>query len=440
MKTPAAVLAAALVLAPALPGAPPIPATKRDARVKAVVAELTPGLIALRRDLHAHPELGMRETRTAGVVAAYLKDLGLEVRTGIGGTGVVGILKGGRPGPVVAMRGDMDALPLTEETGLPFASKDTATIDGRRVGLMHACGHDVHTTLLLGVAAVLARLRADVPGTVVFIAQPGEEWGDGAAEMIATGLFRELKPEAYFAYHVDDTVKVGTIKYTPGWSGANVDGFELTIRSAGCHGADPSACVDPIVVGSQIVVGLQVLVAREFDVSRDTLITVGAFHAGTASNVIPREARLSATIRSYGEDQRALLKEKVTRFVTGTCQAAGATFDLGYYFGTPALYNDPALLDRILPTLERVLGGREHLVVDTPEMGGEDFSRFGKLAPAVMLSLGVVVKERDKDSVHSPTFLVDEDAIPLGVDVMSAVLLDYLHNSRHNTISRLPRE
>jgi len=431
MKKPAAVLAAALVLsaAAALPGAPPVPLTKRDARVKAVVAELAPGLIAVRRDLHAHPELGMRETRTSGIVAEYFKGLGLEVRTGIGGTGVVGILKGGKPGRVVAMRGDMDGLAITEETGLPFASKDTTTVDGRKVGLMHACGHDVHTTLLLGVAAVLTRLRTEVPGTVVFIAQPAEEWGDGAAAMIESGIFDELKPEAYFAYHVDDTVKVGTIKYTPGWSGANVDGFELAVRSAGCHGADPSACVDPIVVGAQIVVGLQVLVAREFDVSRDTLITVGAFHAGTASNVIPREAKLSATIRSYGEDQRAILKEKVTRFVTGICQAAGAPFDLDYYFGTPALFNDPALLARILPTLERVLGGRDHLVVDTPEMGGEDFSRFGGLAPAVMLGLGVVVKDREKDSVHSPTFLVDEDAIPLGVDAMSAVLLDYLQNS-----------
>ncbi len=427
MKKPAAVLAAALILtAAALAGPPAKQPTKRDARVKALASELAPGLVEVRRDLHAHPELGMRETRTSGIVADYFKALGLEVRTGIGGTGVVAVLKGGKPGRVVAMRGDMDALPLTEETGLPFASKDTTTVDGRRVGLMHACGHDVHTTLLLGVAAVLARLRAELPGTVVFIAQPGEEWGDGAAAMIASGIFEELKPEAYFAYHVDDTVKVGTIKYTPGWSGANVDGFELAVRSAGCHGADPSACVDPIVVGSQIVVGLQVLVAREFDVSRDTLITVGAFHAGTASNVIPREAKLSATIRSYGEDQRALLKEKVTRFVTGICQAAGAPFDLDYYFGTPALYNDPGLLARILPTLERVLGGSDHLVVDTPEMGGEDFSRFGKLAPSVMLNLGVVVKDREKDSVHSPTFLVDEDAIPLGVGVMTAVLLDYL--------------
>lgn len=426
MKTPAIALAASLVLAADLPGAAAASPAKRDARIKAIVAELAPGLIAVRRDLHAHPELGMRETRTAGVVAAYLKDLGLEVRTGVGGTGVVGILKGGRPGPVVAMRGDMDALPIAEETGLPFASKETAIVDGNRVGLMHACGHDVHTTMLLGVAAVLARLRAEVPGTVVFIAQPAEEWGDGAAEMIKTGIFDELKPEAYFAYHVDDTAHAGTIKYTPGWAGANVDGFELTVRSAGCHGADPSACVDPIVVGAQIVVGLQVLVAREFDVSRDTLITVGAFHAGAASNVIPRAARLSATVRSYGEDQRALLKEKVTRFVSGICRAAGAAFDLDYEFGVPALYNDPALLDLILPTLERRLGGRERLVVDTPEMGGEDFSRFGKLAPAVMLNLGVVVKEREKDSVHSPAFLVDEDAIPLGVDVMTAVLLDYL--------------
>jgi amidohydrolase len=403
--------------------------TPLDKRIQAITKEISPGLISIRRDIHAHPELAFQEKRTAAIVADHFQKLGLEVRAGIGGTGVLGVLRGGKPGPIVAMRGDMDALAITEETGLPFASKEKTVVEGRETGLMHACGHDVHTTILIGVAGVLSRLRKDLPGTLLFIAQPAEEMGDGANEMIKDGVFKDFKPEAAFAFHVDDEFKAGTVSYTPGFSGANCDGFKLVISSEGCHGASPQLCADPIVIGSQIVVALQVMVSREFDVHHNTVITVGSFHSGTAANIIPKRAELRATIRSYGEDQRELLKSKVTRLVTNICEAAGAAFSLDYTFGTPAHYNNPELMKEVLATAERILGGKEYLVETKPEMGGEDFSYFAKLLPAVMLDLGVVPKGVDKTAVHSPTFIVDEDSIPIGVNLMSSVIFDYL--ARH---------
>jgi len=425
-----ATILAALVGAAALQAAVPKPAaypsSPLEKRIKAATDKLAPELVSIRRDIHAHPELGLEETRTSAIVADYFRKLGLDVRTGYAKTGVLGILKGGKPGPVVAMRGDMDALPITEETGLPFASKVTAVVEGRETGLMHACGHDIHTTMLLGVAAVLASVKADLPGTVVFIAQPAEECCGGANLMIEDGAFKEIVPAAFFAYHVDDTLKAGRLGYASGFMSANVDGFTLEIKSEGCHGASPWSCVDPIVVGAQIVTALQVLVSREFSVHNNTVITVGSFHGGSAPNIIPRSARLEATVRNYGEDQRRVLQDKITRLVTNICEAAGAKFDLAYEFGTMSVYNDPALTGQALATAERVLGSKAALVEQKPEMGGEDFSYFGKIAPAVMFNLGVVPPELEATAVHSPTFVADEAAIPIGVNLMANIILDHL--------------
>ena len=415
------VLLAAASLGPAAPASNTL-----EKRIKALVDKLAPELIDVRRDIHCHPELGNHLPRTSGIVIDYFRELGLEVRTGFADSGVIGVLRGGKPGPVVAMRGDMDALPITEEADLPFASRDTTTVDGRETGLMHACGHDIHTTVLLGVAAVLAGVKADLPGTVVFVAQPGEECCDGARLMIADGAFKDVVPDAFFAYHVDDTLKAGRIGYASGFMSANVDGFRLEIRSEGCHGASPWSCVDPIVVGAEIVTALQVLVAREISVHDNTVITVGSFHAGSAPNIIPRSARLEATVRSYGEDQRRVLQEKITRLVTNICEAAGAESDLGYAFGTPSVTNDPALVRAALVTAERVLGSKSALVEQKPEMGGEDFSYFGTIAPAVMFNLGVVPPDLEATAVHSPTFVADEAAIPIGVNLMANILVDRL--------------
>ena len=401
------------------------PSTSLEKKVKALTDKLAPELIAIRQDIHCHPELGLQETRTSGIVADYFRRLGLEVRTGYAKTGVIGILKGGKPGPVTAMRGDMDALPITEETGLAFASKDKAVVEGRETGVMHACGHDIHTTLLLGVAAVLASVKADVPGTIVFVAQPAEECCGGADLLIKDGAFKDVVPSAFFAYHVDDTLKAGRIGYASGFMSANVDGFSLEIKSEGCHGASPWSCVDPIVVGAQVVTALQTIVSRETNVQNNTVITVGSFHSGTAPNIIPRSARLEATVRNYGEDQRRILKDKITRLVTGICQSAGAEFNLAYEFGTMSVYNDPALVSGCLATAERVLGSKTALVEQKPEMGGEDFSYYGTIAPAVMLNLGVVPADRESTAVHSPAFVADEAAIPIGVNLMANIILDH---------------
>ena len=426
-RFPAAPLALLMVLS-LVPG-PLTPATPVEKRIRSLTDGLAAELIALREDIHAHPELGLELTRTSALVADRFRKLGLEVRTGFATSGVLGILKGGKPGPIVAMRGDMDALPITEETGLPFESKVRAVVDGRETGVMHACGHDIHTTMLIGVATVLSKLKAELPGTVLFIAQPGEECCAGAEKMIQDGVFNDLKPRAFFAYHVDDTLKAGKVGYTAGFSSANVDGFRLVVKSEGCHGASPNLCVDPIVVGAQVVIALQVMVSREIDVNHNAVITVGSFHAGSAPNIIPQSAELNATVRTYGEDQRQLLKDKITRLVSNICGAAGARFDLTYEIGTPAKYDDPGLLKEILPVAERVLGGKSALVEELPEMGGEDFAYFGKVAPAVMLLLGVVPADRDKTAVHSPTFVADEAAIPIGVDLMANIIMDY--QTRH---------
>jgi amidohydrolase len=403
------------------------PETPLEKKIQALTDKLAPELIAIRQDIHCHPELGLQEKRTSALVADYFRKLGLEVRTGLATTGVVAVLRGGKPGPVVAMRGDMDALPITEEADLPFASKDKTVVDGRETGLMHACGHDIHTTVLLGTAAVLSAMKADLPGTVVFVAQPAEELSgtSGAALMIQAGAFKDIVPAAFFAYHVDDTLKAGKIGYTSGFSSANVDDFTLEILSDGCHGANPDLCVDPIVVGAQVVIALQVMISREISVQDNTVITVGSFHAGTAPNIIPKSAKLEATFRSYGEDERKLLKDKITRLITNICESAGATFTIDYVIGTRSVYNDPALTAEALATAERVLGSKTALVEEKPEMGGEDYSYFGTIAPAVMLNLGVVPSDRETTSVHSPTFVADEAAIPIGVNLMANILLDH---------------
>lgn len=397
-----------------------------EKRIPDIVRSITPSLIDVRRDIHAHPELSTKEVRTAALVAGYLAKLGLEVRTGIGGTGVLGILRGGKPGPVVGIRAEMDALPITEETNLDFASRVKDEVDGRACGVMHACGHDIHTTVMLGVAEVLSRLRRDLPGTVLFVAQPDEEVSDGAQRMLKDGVFKDIRPDVMFAFHVNDEVKAGVITYVPGFATANCDGFRLTIKSEGCHGSEPFLCVDPIMVGAQVVIALQGMIAREINVYDKTVITVGSFHAGSASNIIPDKAVLDATVRSYGEEQRKVLRQKIERVIAGICQAAQAAYDLDYHFGTVSLYNDPALMKRILPTVARVLGGNQFLKEDPPEMGGEDFGFFAQEVPSVMLLLGAVPKDLDKTAVHSPTFRADEDSIPLGVRVMSSLVIDYL--------------
>jgi amidohydrolase len=398
-----------------------------DETIAEVVQKITPELIEIRRDIHMHPELGFEVERTADIVAKYLREFGLEVKTNVGKTGVVGILKGGKPGDVVGFRGDMDALPITEATGLPFASKIKITYDGRETGLMHACGHDVHTTMLIGIAWVLSQMKDELPGTVVFYAQPAEEIGEGAAAMIKDGALKNPSPSAVFAYHVNPDFNTGQIALCPGYALANVDSFNAVIRGKGGHGSQPHKTIDPIVIASRIVLALQVLVAREVDVSEHTVISVGSFHAGTASNIIPSDATLKATVRTYSEEQRHLIKEKIIRTIKGICQSAGAPEpEIEYFFGIPSLYNDPELAEKMSPTVRRSLGDANLLVKAKPSMGGEDFCYFSREKPSVMFWLGCTKEGDAYYPLHSPNVSPDEKCIPHGVKVMSAILLDYL--------------
>jgi amidohydrolase len=398
-----------------------------DAEITEIVKKITPQLIEIRRDIHMHPELGFEVERTAGIVAKYLKEFGLEVKTNVGKTGVIGILKGGKPGDVVGFRGDMDALPITEKTGLPYSSKVKITYDGIETGLMHACGHDIHTTVLLGIAQVLSKMREELPGTVVFYAQPAEEIGDGAYAMIEDGALENPSPSAVFAYHVASNFNTSQIGLCPGYALANVDSFHAVIRGKGGHGSQPHKTIDPIVVASRIVLALQTLVAREIDVAEHTVISVGSFHAGTASNIIPPDAAIRATIRTYGEEQRKLVKEKIIRTIKGICQSAGAPEpEIEYFFGIPSLYNDPELAEKMTPTVIRILGEPKLLLKAKPSMGGEDFCYFTQKKPSVMFWLGCTKEGDPYYPAHSPHFNPDEKCIPHGVKIMSAILLDYL--------------
>ena len=401
-------------------------------RIDRGAAGVMPKVINWRRDLHQHPELGNREVRTAGVVSEHLRRLGLEVRTGVARTGVVGVLRGGKPGRVVALRADMDALPVTEETGLPFASTMRAEYNGREVGVMHACGHDAHTSMLMGAAEVLAGLKAELPGTVVFIFQPAEEGAPagedgGAAVMIAEGVLDDPKVEAVFGLHVFP-FQAGAIAVRPGGFMAAGDTLAIRVRGRQTHGALPWEGIDPIVVASQIVLGLQTIVSRQADLTAaPAVITLGIFQAGNRSNIIPDEARLEGTIRTFDPEMRSEIHERVKRTAAGIAQGAGATAEVTITPGNPVTYNDPALTARVAPSLGRVAAA---LLTNPPvTTTSEDFSEYQQRVPGVFFFLGIAPKGSDPSKIepnHSPRFMVEEDALVTGVRALASVAADYL--------------
>ncbi|MCA9502890.1 MAG: amidohydrolase [Spirochaetaceae bacterium] len=364
-------------------------------RLDAEVEGALPGLLETYRDLHAHPERSLEEERTARVVARSLRRTGYAVETGIGGHGVVGVLRNGE-GPTLLLRGDMDALPVTEETGLTYASRVRVTNeDGAEVGVMHACGHDVHTTNLLGTAALLAALRDDWRGTLVVLAQPAEELGRGALMMIEDGLFDRIpRPDHGLALHVAGELPVGTLGYVSGWAAANVDAVTIRVFGRGGHGARPHQANDPVVTAAQIVLALQTLVSRRVDPAESAVVTVGSIQGGTVSNVIPDEVRLELTVRSYTDEVRRQLLDGIAEIATGTCAALGCprppeVSPRAHY--TPALYNDPALVDFGV-ALFRDWIGEEAVREIEPTMTGEDFSRYAREGgfPTFLYRLGSV--------------------------------------------------
>jgi amidohydrolase len=408
------------------------PESDLDRRTAAVL----PKVVAWRRDFHQHPELSWQETRTAGIVAAHLRSLGLEVRTGVGRTGVVGVLRGGRPGPVVALRADMDALPVTEEGNLPFKSTVRATYNGQTTGVMHACGHDMHVAMLMGAAEVLAGMRAQVPGTVVFLFQPAEETGgeaSGAASMIAAGALQNPAPSAIFGLHVFSSYPTNAIVTRPGGLMASSDIMNIVVRGRQTHGALPWDGVDPIVTASQIVMGLQTVVSRQVELTRSpAIVTVGSINGGIRFNIIPDSVVMAGTIRVFDAKQQDRIHERVTRTVQQIASSAGASATVSIERGNPVTYNDPALYEKMRPTLRRIApAGRDSVGDQTTT--AEDFSRYEQKIPGMFVFLGVTPPGTDPKQAapnHSPRFFADEAALPTGVKLLSALALDYLVGAR----------
>ncbi len=398
-------------------------------------------LIHWRRDLHRHPELSNREHRTAALVAHHLQSLGLEVQTGIAHTGVVGLLRGGLPGPVVALRADMDALPITEAVDLPFASSATAMFEGHEVGVMHACGHDCHTAILMTVAQILAGCRDRLPGTFKFIFQPAEEsppsGEEGGAEMmIREGVLENPKPEVIFGLHVFAGMDSGTLYYRPGPAMASSDTLRITIEGRQTHGAMPWYGIDPIVVASQIVLGLQTIQSRQLDVTHEpAILTVGSIQGGVRDNIIPERVELLGTIRTFDEAMREDIARRVTQTAEKIAESAGARAHVRIERGYAVTVNDAPLTRIMAPTLERV-AGPDHVLPAPKLTGSEDFSSFQERIPGLFFFLGITPKGTPRAQVapnHSAHFCVDETPLPLGVRALAHLAVDYCF-ARNNQV------
>lgn len=402
-------------------------------------------VMAWRRDLHQHPELGNREFRTAAIVAAHLRELGLdEVRTEVAHTGVVGLLKGALSGPVVALRADMDALPVTEALDLPFASKVRTQWNGGEVGVMHACGHDCHVAILMGVAEVLSGLRGQLRGSVKFIFQPAEEGAPageegGARMMIAQGALENPLPQAIFGLHVSSRLPVGVIGYRPGPTMASADRFSITIHGKQTHGAAPWLGVDPIVTAAQVIMGLQTVVSRGIDIAREpAVVTVGMIRGGVRENIVPDEVEMRGTIRSFDEDVRDDIHERVTTLAESISRGSRASCTVCVSKGYPVTVNDPALTEAMVPTLERVAGpGRCELV--PRRTAAEDFSFFQRVIPGLFFFVGVTPEGTDPAkaySNHSPKFFADERALLVGVRALANLACDFLESGAGTPLVR----
>jgi amidohydrolase len=401
-----------------------------DRREKLVESKV----VEWRRDIHEHPELGNREFRTSKNVADHLRSLGIEVRTDVAHTGVVGVLRGGKPGKVVALRADMDALPVTEQTRLPFASRVKTTYNGQEVGVMHACGHDAHVAILMGVAEILAGMKDELPGTIKFLFQPAEEGAPsgeegGAALMIKEGAFDNPKPDVVFGLHVIGSGNVGSITYRSGGAMASSDKMRIAVKGIQTHGATPWSGIDPIVVASQIVLGLQTIVSRQVDVTKEpSVITIGSIHGGVRFNIIPDDVLLEGTIRTFSLKVQDDIHRRVRRTAEAIAASAGAEAKVEITKQNPVVFNDPALTERMLSTLRRVAGA-DKVSVNAPMTASEDFSFFAQRAPGLFIFLGSTklgVETASAPVNHSPLYDVDEGVLPLGVRALANLAVDYL--------------
>ncbi|ALJ01414.1 N-acyl-L-amino acid amidohydrolase [Rufibacter tibetensis] len=410
--------------------------TNLHAQIDQLANKLEPKVIQWRRDFHQNPELSNREIKTAEKVAKHLKSLGFEVKTGVAKTGVIGILKGGQPGPVVALRADMDALPVTERNSLPFASKVRTTFNNQEVGVMHACGHDTHIAMLMGAAEILAQHKKDLKGTVKFIFQPAEEGApageEGGAEvMVAQGALENPKVDAIFGLHINSATEVGTLKYRPQGTMASSDNFKIKVKGRQAHGAYPWMSVDPIVVSAQIINGIQTIVSRQMELTNEAaVVTVGAIHGGVRTNIIPEEVEMIGTIRSLDPKMQDQIHEKLRRTAEMIAASAGATATVEIVKNTPITYNHEALTAHILPSLQTV-AGQQNVVLTKAVTGAEDFAYYQQKVPGVFIFVGGMSKGQDPSKMpahHTPDFMIDESGLKLGVRTLAYLAVDYLNN------------
>lgn len=437
-KVGAAIGVAALLTAASAPPAYALDQATVEA-VRASAARLQPRVVAWRRDFHANPELANAEKRTAKIVADHLKKLGFEVRTGVGVTGVVGVLRGGKPGGVVALRADMDGLPVLEATGLPFASRATGTFNGQTVPVAHACGHDSHVAMLMGAAEVLAGMKADIPGTVVFIFQPAEEGAPvepdangkvpsfGAKAMVEEGALKDV--QAIYGLHITANLPAGVVGYRSGPLMAGSDNIRIEVEGRGGHGSSPWNAVDPIVAASQVVLGLQTVVSRQLNISQEpAVITIGQIQGGTRYNIIPDNVEMLGTLRTFDEGMRQEALKRITTTAESIAASSGAKAKVRFGpVAYPVTTNPAELTAASLPALKLATGGKAMII---PKVSGsEDFSEFQKVAPGFFYFLGAPPKGADFNkapSNHSPLFDIDEDQMPVGARTLAALAVDFL--------------
>ncbi|MGL5111211.1 MAG: amidohydrolase [Flavobacterium sp.] len=395
---------------------------------------LEPKVVQWRRDLHQNPELGNREFKTAEKIATHLRSLGIEVQTGIAKTGVVGILKGGKPGPVVALRADMDALPVKERVAIPFASQATGEYNGQTVGIMHACGHDTHVAMLMGTAEALSAIKSELKGTIKFIFQPAEEGPpegeEGGAElMVKEGVLDNPKVDVIFGLHINAQTEVGKIKYRPKGTMASSDWFTISVLGKQSHGASPWQSVDPIVTASQIVLGLQTIVSRNIDLTQNpAVVSVGQINAGIRSNIIPENLSMTGTIRTLDPTTQEYIHNRIKTIATNIAESAGATAAVNISKKTLITYNDPLLTQQMLPTLEAA-AGKENVLLTPAVTGAEDFSFYQAKIPGLFYFLGGMPKGKkanEMPSHHTPDFYIDEGSFVLGMNSLAFLALDYM--------------
>jgi amidohydrolase len=404
-----------------------------SSNIEKYAKDVNDSIVAWRRHLHQYPELSNRETNTMNYIVSKLQGLGLEIKAPFAKTGVVAILKGGKPGPVIALRADIDALPVVERVNLPFASKLTSEYGGQKVGVMHACGHDTHTAILLGTANALAKIKKDVPGTIVFLFQPAEEGPPGTEEggaplMIKEGALNNPKVEAVFGLHISSGTEIGTIKYHSGSFMASSDWFTIKVKGKQTHGSMPWGGIDPIVVATQIITGLQTIVSRQEDLTKaPAVITVGKITSGVRANIIPEELNMEGTIRTLDSKMQKEIHEKIKLTATKIAEASGATAEVFIDTKTLVTYNDPALVKMMLPSLETA-AGKANVSESTWTTGAEDFSFYGEVAPSFFFNLGGMPAGMDPKNAaphHTPDFFIDDSKLDVGVKAFCNMVFDY---------------